>query len=56
VAKTLGIKLDFMSYPQSTPAGREVREWIVRHIQPISRERLMKTRGMPWVDEGRPKC
>jgi hypothetical protein len=56
VAKTLGIKLDFMSYPQSTPAGREVREWIVRHIQPISRERLMKTRGMPWVDEGRSKC
>jgi hypothetical protein len=56
VAKTLGIKLDFMSYPQSTPAGREVREWIVRHIQPISRERLMKTREMPWVDEGRPKC
>jgi hypothetical protein len=56
VAKTLGIKLDFMSYPQSTPAGREVREWIVRHIQPISRERLMKIRGMPWVDEGRPKC
>ena len=56
VAKTLGIKLDFMSYPQSTPAGREVREWIVRHIQPISRERLMKTSGMPWVDEGRSKC
>lgn len=56
VAKTLGIKLDFMSYPQSTPAGREVREWIVRHIQPISRERLMKTSGMPWIDEGRSKC
>jgi hypothetical protein len=56
VAKTLGIKLDFMSYPQSTPAGQAVREWIVQHIQPISRERLMKTRGMPWLDEGRPKC
>ncbi len=56
VAETLGTKLDFMTYPQSTPAGREVREWIVQHIQPISRERLMKTRGRPWVDEGRPKC
>jgi hypothetical protein len=46
VADALGIKLDFMSYPQSTPAGREAREWIVQHIQPLSRERLMKTRGM----------
>lgn len=45
VALRLGIKLDFMSYPQSTPAGREVREWIVQRVQPVSREQLMKTRA-----------
>ena len=55
VAKTLGIKLDFMSYPQSTPAGREAREWIVQHIQPASRERLMKTSGLPRLDVGKPE-
>ena len=54
VADALGIKLDFMSYPQVTDAGREAREWIVEHIQPVSRERLMKTREMPRLDEGRP--
>ena len=54
VADALGIKLDFMSYPQLTRAGREAREWIVEHIQPVSRERLMKTRAMPRLDEGRP--
>jgi hypothetical protein len=56
VADALGIKLDFMSYPQSTPAGREVREWIVKHIQPISKQRLMKSKETPGVDEGRSEC
>jgi hypothetical protein len=50
VADALGIKLDFMSYPQSVPAGREVREWIVRHVQPVSRERLMKAGEIPGLD------
>ena len=50
VADALGIKLDFMSYPQSVPAGREVREWIVQHVQPVSRERLMKAVGIPGLD------
>jgi len=55
VAEALGIKLDFMCYPQSTPAGREAREWIVQHIQPASRERLMKTSGLPRLDVGKPE-
>jgi len=55
VADALGIKLDFMCYPQSTPAGREAREWIVQHIQPASRERLMKTSGLPRLDVGKPE-
>jgi hypothetical protein len=56
VADALGIKLDFMSYPQSTPAGREVREWIVKHIRPISKQRLMKSKETPGVDESRSEC
>jgi len=56
VADTLGIKLDFMSYPQSTPAGREAREWIVQRVQPFSTERLMKTKRRPGLDEGRQEC
>jgi hypothetical protein len=40
VADALGLKLDFMSYKQSLPAGGKVREWIVKNIRPVSRERL----------------
>ncbi|MBN2123390.1 MAG: hypothetical protein JW821_03795 [Deltaproteobacteria bacterium] len=40
VADALGVQLDFMSYKQSLPAGAKVREWIVKNIRPVSRERL----------------
>ena len=40
VADALNVKLDFMSYKQSLPAGEKVREWIVKHVQPVSRERM----------------
>jgi hypothetical protein len=40
VADALDVKLDFMSYKQSLPAGQEVREWIVENIQPVSRDRI----------------
>jgi hypothetical protein len=40
VADALDVKLDFMSYKQSLPAGQEVREWIVENIQPVSRDRM----------------
>jgi len=40
VADALDIKLDFMSYKQSLPEGQKVREWIVRNVQAVSRERL----------------
>ena len=40
VADALNVKLDFMSYKQSLPAGEKVREWIVKHVQPINRERM----------------
>jgi len=37
VARALGIELDFMSYPQHTQAGREMREWIVDNVRPVDR-------------------
>jgi hypothetical protein len=40
VADELGIKLDFMSYKQSLDAGKKVREWIVRNVKPVDRERM----------------
>ncbi|MFO8166174.1 MAG: hypothetical protein ACQEQO_04250 [Thermodesulfobacteriota bacterium] len=40
VAEALDVKLDFMSYKQSLPAGEKVREWIVKHVQPVNRERM----------------
>ncbi|MBU0735333.1 MAG: hypothetical protein KKG10_14400 [Proteobacteria bacterium] len=40
VAEALGVKLDLMSYKQSLPAGQEFREWIVRKVAPVDRERM----------------
>jgi hypothetical protein len=40
VCERLGIKLDFISYPQSTPEGQAMREWIVREVKFADRERM----------------
>ena len=40
VGQKLGIELDFMSYPQQSPQGQEMREWIVQNIKPITKEKL----------------
>ena len=42
IADELGIKLDFMSYKQETAEGIEMREWIVRNIKFIDREKILK--------------
>ena len=34
------ISLDFMSYPQQSPEGQEMRKWIVKNIQPIDKKKL----------------
>ncbi|MDT8303586.1 MAG: hypothetical protein RQ760_19050 [Sedimentisphaerales bacterium] len=36
----LGISLDFISYPQQSPEGQEMRKWIVENIQPIVKKKL----------------
>ena len=38
--KELDISLDFMSYPQQSPEGQEMRKWIVKNIQPIDKKKL----------------
>jgi hypothetical protein len=40
-ASALGVTIEFMSYPQQSEPGRAMREWIVRHVEPINRERLL---------------
>jgi hypothetical protein len=36
VVRRLGLELSFLSYPQQTPRGQEMRNWIVEHIRPMS--------------------
>jgi len=40
IEEELGIKLDFMSYPQQIPEGQEMRRWIVDNILPIEKKKL----------------
>lgn len=40
VSQALNIKLDFISYPQQTPNGKEMREWIVNNIDYIKMEKI----------------
>lgn len=36
----LDISLDFMSYPQQSPEGKEMRKWIVGNIRPLDKDKL----------------
>jgi hypothetical protein len=40
VAENLGVTLDFLSAPQETREGREMREWISDNVQPFDRVRM----------------
>ena len=42
VSEALGVQLDLMSYKQSTPEGEDFRNWIVREVQPLDRNRMFK--------------
>ena len=41
VAAALGVELDFLSYPQSTPEGQAMRNEIVRQVRPVSRTQML---------------
>ena len=38
----LDISLDFISYPQQSPEGKEMRKWIVENIKPIVKKKLFQ--------------
>lgn len=40
IEQKLGIQLDFMSYPQQSPEGQEMRKWIVNNVRPILKDKL----------------
>jgi hypothetical protein len=40
--KELGISLDFISYPQQSFEGQEMRKWIVENVQPIEKIKLFQ--------------
>ena len=42
IADELDIKLDFISYKQETAEGIEMRDWIVRNVKFIDREKMLK--------------
>jgi len=52
VADRLGVKLDFMSYKQSLPAGVDMREWIVKHVEPVDRKRMYTGANALMVNAG----
>jgi len=40
IEQELRIKLDFMSYPQQSPEGQEMRKWIVQNILPVDKDKI----------------
>lgn len=42
IADRLDLELRFVSYPQQTPQGKAMREWIAAKIKPFSRKEMLK--------------
>jgi len=40
--RELDVTLEFMSYPQQTPQGKAMRDWIVDAIKPIDKAKIFK--------------
>ena len=41
-AEALHKNLDFISYPQQTEKGKEMREWIVSNVKPVNRQKILE--------------
>lgn len=41
VAEKLALRLEFLSYPQQTPEGQAMRDWIVDEVRPLDREKML---------------
>ena len=42
IADALDIELGFMSYKQETEDGKAMREWIVKNVKPLDREKMLR--------------
>jgi hypothetical protein len=42
VARELDVHLDFLGASQDTPEGQAMREWIVDHVKPLDREKMIE--------------
>jgi hypothetical protein len=40
-ARELGVELQFLSCPQESPPGKAMRDWIVRNVAPLDRQRMI---------------
>ena len=40
IERELDVKLDFMSHPQQSHEGQEMRKWIVENIRPVAKKKL----------------
>jgi hypothetical protein len=40
-AEALGVRLEVLSYPQESPPGRQMREWIVENVGVLDRQRMI---------------
>jgi hypothetical protein len=49
VVGNLGVELDFLSAPQETPEGKEMRAWISDYVQPLDRARIHQTQSLRAV-------
>jgi hypothetical protein len=55
VTERLGVSLGFLSYPQQTPQGKAMREWIVDAIRSVSRKHVLAgLEGGDTPDKRRP--
>jgi hypothetical protein len=52
VATALDIALDFLSFPQSTPEGQAMRDWIVENVRPVNRDE-MRAGVRRWLEGSR---
>ena len=41
-SQALGVKLQFLSYPQQSEPGKTMRDEIVRNVKPLDREKLLE--------------
>ena len=42
IAENLGIELEFISYKQETDEGKSMREWIVKNIKYLDRDKMLE--------------